>query len=111
MARMALATVSPISSRVLLLSAEMDCATLAVAQHLDLYMTRSGEVPFDIERVVAKRRLGFGARRRQRRTQFGFFDDHTHAAAAAACGRFEDQRIANLAPQVLSLSLAADIAV
>jgi hypothetical protein len=44
----------------------MNCAALAVAEHLNLDMARSGEVLLDIERVIAESRLRFGARGSQR---------------------------------------------
>ena len=47
--------------------AEMDGVALAVAQHLDLDVARLLEIFFQIDRIVAERGLGFGARGRQRR--------------------------------------------
>ena len=90
MSRIALATVSPIWSRGggvergrgaflpdLLVAAlqravalaEMDGAALAVAEHLDFDVARPLEIFFQIERIVAERGLGFGARGRPAPTQ------------------------------------------
>ena len=66
----------------------MDRAAIAVAKNLDFDMTRSGEILFEVKRVVAESRFCFGAGRRQCRRQFGFSGHHTHAAAAAAGRRF-----------------------
>ena len=42
--------------------AEMDGVAVAVAEHLDLDVARLGEILLDIDRVVAERGLGLGAR-------------------------------------------------
>src|SRR6266851_5446357 len=62
----------------------MNGAAVAVAEHLDLDMTRRLEIFLEIERVVAERRLGFGARGRQGRSQFRLRARHLHAPPAAA---------------------------
>ena len=85
--RIALATVSPIASRVLALSAgegpssqtfwwrrckravalaEMDGVALAVAEHLDFDVAGALEIFLDIDGVIAERGLGLGARGRKR---------------------------------------------
>ena len=46
--------------------AEMDGVALAVAEHLDFDVARPLEIFFEIDRVVAERGLGFGARGRKR---------------------------------------------
>ena len=51
--------------------AEMDGVALAVAEHLDLDVARLLQIFLEIDRVVAERGLGFGARGRERGRQLG----------------------------------------
>ena len=91
--------------------AEMDGAAFAVAENLDLDVARPLEIFFEIERVVAERRLGLGARHGKRRSHFARRADDLHAAAAAAGGGLEHDRKAHLARQSLGFLVGADAAV
>ena len=87
--------VAPLQRAVAL--AEMDGAALAVAQHLDLDVARPFEVGFEIERIVAERRFGFGAGGSERGAEFAALAHDLHAASAAPGRRLDQQRKADLA--------------
>src|SRR6266568_9628634 len=93
---MARATVSPIVlvaalQRAVAL-AEMNGASLAVAEHLDLDMARPLQILLEVDRVIAERGLGLGAGGGERvREVVGAVGD-LHAAAAAAGGGLDQHR-------------------
>ena len=86
----------------------MNGAAVAVAEHLDLDMTRRLQIFLEIERVVAERRLGFGARGRQGRSQFRLRARHLHAPPAAAGRRLDQQRKPEVRRQPGGLLLGSD---
>ena len=64
--------------------AQMHAVALAVAQHLDLDVARPRQVLLEVDRVVAERGLGLGARQREGLGRRIGVVDHLHAASAAA---------------------------
>ena len=74
--------------------AEVDGTALAVAEDLDLDVARGGEVLLEVDLVVAEGGLGLGAGGLERRLHFVGVARELHAAAAAAGGRLDDDRVA-----------------
>src|SRR5690606_26416771 len=88
--------------------AQVDRVALAVGQHLDLDVARVLEELLHVDHVVAERGAGFGAGGGDRVGQRGLGVHHAHAAPAAAAGRLDDHRVADLArdAQVLVVVVA-----
>ena len=76
--------------------AEMDGVALAVAEHLDLDVARTRQIFLQIDRIVAERGLGLGARGGERLGQSLRRLGDLHAAAAAAGRRLDQHREADL---------------
>ena len=91
--------------------AEMDGAALAVAQHLDLDVARAREKFLEIERVVAERGLGLGARGRERGGELLRRVRDLHAAPAAAGRRLHQHRKADRVRERYRLLVGRDAAV
>ena len=77
--------------------AEMDGVALAVAEHLDFDVARPLQIFFQIDRVVAERGLGLGARGGERGGEIVLDMRDLHAAAAAAGRGLHQHRKADLA--------------
>ena len=75
----------------------MNRIAVLIRQHLDLDMAGVFEKFFEIDRRVRERRVGLLTGRINRIHKRGFRVDDAHAAAAAAAGRFNDDRIADRA--------------
>ena len=88
----------------------MDGVALAVAEHLDLDVARLLQVFLDVDGVVAEGRLGFGARGGERGGELVLVLRDLHAAAAAAGGRLDQHRIADLAGERERLGVGVDAA-
>ena len=73
--------------------AEMDERAVRVAQDLDLDVPRPLDVPLQEQAVVAERRRGLPARRRQRLGELARLADDAHPAPAAARARLDQQRV------------------
>ena len=69
---------------------------MLVAEHLELDVARRVDVLLEVDVAVAESRLGLPLRRLQRLRQLARLLDHAHAAAAAAGGRLDDDRVADL---------------
>ena len=89
----------------------MDRLAIAVAEHLELDVTRIAEVLFDIDRGIAERCLGFGAGLLDQRFELVRAIADLHAAPAAAAGGLDDHRIAGCLCNRLGLGNVADRAV
>ena len=76
--------------------AEVHGAAPAVAEDLHLDVPRLAEVLLEVDLVVAERGLGLGARGREGGLHVGGGAGELHAAAAAAGGRLDDHRVAEL---------------
>src|SRR6185437_9355452 len=76
--------------------AEREHTPCVVAQHLDLDMARRRERLLDVEARVAERRLRLGRRGAERILEVVRRGDETHALAAAAGARLEQDRISHL---------------
>ncbi len=75
--------------------AEMDGATIAIAEHLNLDMTGTRKIFFEVESIIAERGLGLGARGCERDGElFGCVGDF-HAAPAPTGGGLDQQRKAD----------------
>ena len=85
--------------------AEMDGPAPAVAEHLDLDVAGLFEVLLEVDGVVAERRLGFRARRRERAVELVAGPRHLHAAPAAARRGLDQHGIADLVGDALRLVL------
>ncbi len=64
-----------------------------IGQHLNFDMARAIDKPLQVDIAIAKRRLGFRLRQRQRAHEIGLVPDDPHAAATAAGDRLDQQRI------------------
>jgi hypothetical protein len=73
----------------------MDGAAVPVAEHLDFHVARIHKVFFEIQRVIAKCRLGLRAGADQRCRKLFRSMRYMHAAAAAAGGSFHENREAD----------------
>ena len=91
--------------------AQMNGIAHAVAEHLDLDVAGFFEILLDIDRIVAKGRTCFGARRLQRLDKVGLAARDLHAATAAAGRRLDDDRIADLGCYALGFAFVRDCAV
>ena len=76
--------------------AEMDDIAVLVAEHLDLDMPRLLDIFLDEHAVVAEARLGLGLRRVEAFLHLLAAIGDAHALAAAAGGRLDHHRIADL---------------
>ena len=74
--------VAPLHGAVAL--AELDQVAVRVAEHLDLDVSRIGEVPLDVHRAVAEEPVAVGAHRVERRRQLRLVGRDAEADAAAA---------------------------
>ncbi len=72
-------------------------AARTVAHHLHLDVVRVDDDLLQVQPAVAERRLGLGRGRRVGRLELRRLGDRAHAAPAAARGRLEQHRIADLA--------------
>ena len=86
--------------------AEMDHVAVAVAQHLKFDVPGALDELLHVDVGAAKGLLGFGASGLKRRDQLLFLRTTAHAASAAAFGRLDHQREADLAPPI-SLAVAS----
>src|SRR6185437_887835 len=75
---------------------QMDDVSRRIAEHLHLDMARPVEISLDENAVVAERGRGLALRAGQRRREIGRAPNHTHALAAAAGPRLDEQRVADL---------------
>ena len=89
------------------------CTTVAVlvAEHLELDVPRRLDVLLDVDVADAERRLGLALRGLDGVRQLAGRAHDAHAAAAAAGGRLDDDRIADLLGELERLLLALDRAV
>ena len=69
---------------------------MGVAEHLDLDVPRGVDRLLEVERVVAERRLRLGGRGRERVLELERVVHEPHALAAAARGRLQQHRVAEL---------------
>ena len=76
--------------------AEVDAVALAVGEHLDLDVPRRADVLLDVHGAVAERRLGLGLSLTHRGRQLGGLLDDADALAAAAGGRLDHHRQADV---------------
>src|SRR4051812_6111482 len=91
--------------------AEMDDRSEVIAEDLELDVARRFDVFLDVHVGDAERRLGLALRGLDRVRQFARGADNAHAAAAAAGGRLDDHREADLFRQLERLLLVLDRAV
>src|SRR5690348_386102 len=77
--------------------AQVDRIALAVGQHLDLHVARVLQEFLHVHHVVAEGRLGLLLRHGDGIAQVRLGAHHAHAAPAAAAGRLDDDRIADVA--------------
>jgi hypothetical protein len=77
--------------------AEVHGVLVRVGEHLDLDVARLLEIALEVHHGIGERGLRFGARHVDRIEQRGLGVDDAHAAAAAAPGRLDDHRVADLA--------------
>src|SRR2546422_3326102 len=82
---------------------EMDDGSRAVAEHLDLDVTRALEIALDADVGPAERGLGAPGRHGKRRGQLPGLFHPRHADASAAPRRLEYDRISDLASHPLGL--------
>src|SRR4051812_36279993 len=80
---------------------EMYDIAVLVAEHLDLDVTWIFDEFFDEHARIAERALSFRARAGKALRDFGLAARNAHALAAAAGGRFDHDRIANLGRNTL----------
>src|SRR5690606_10519759 len=76
--------------------AQMHGIALAVAEDLNLDMTRLAEVFFHIDAVIAESRLGLGTSSRPGHQQFGFGLSDLHAATTTTGSGLDQDWIANV---------------
>src|SRR5262245_45557878 len=88
--------------------AEVDDGAGAVREDLDLDVPRAAHEPLDKETAVAERLLGLRRRGRPGAAQVLGPVDATHAAAAAAAGRLEQEREAEIGRHCADLGFGAD---
>src|SRR5262249_2379066 len=91
--------------------AEVDSATVAVAENLDFDVTRALEIFFEMDRITAKGGFGFGPRGRKRDRQFVRAVRDLHAAATAAGRGLDQNRIADPARDIQCLLVGGYAAV
>ncbi len=77
--------------------AERPCGALAVGDHLDLDVPGAGDQAFQEHHAAAERPRGLLAGAFVGVGEFGLVRDHADAAPAAARGRLQHQRVADLA--------------
>jgi hypothetical protein len=86
----------------------MHRVAFTVAEHLDLDVAGMAQILLDIDRRVAEGRACFRARGRQRQREFFLVVGHLHASAAAAGGRLDDHRKADLLGDLGSVLVRGD---
>ena len=91
--------------------AEVDGVAAAVAEHLDFDVARALQIFFEVDGVVAERRLGFGAGGGERGRKLVLQMRDLHAAAAAAGGGLHQHRKADLARDRDGVLVGGDAAV
>src|SRR5689334_160521 len=91
--------------------AEMDGVAFAVAEHLDLDVTRLLKVTLEVNRVVAECRLRFGAGGRKRGRKLVRAARHFHAAPAATGSCLYEERKADLLADLHRFGIRADTAI
>ena len=67
----------------------------AIAEQLDLDVTRAREAPLEVHARIAERRASFGAARADRPTAAPWLLDDAHAFTTSAGDSLDDQRITN----------------
>src|SRR5690606_13953714 len=83
--------------------AEVNHATLPVAEQLDLDVARVRDVAFEIDAGIAKGRSGFGAGHVHHGFEIGEVLDQLHATAASASDRLDEERGADVFGHLASL--------
>ena len=83
-------------------------ASMLIAQHLDLDVTRLDHVALDVDRTVTEAGFGLGARGAEGRGQVFGPVDATHALAATARGRLDHDREADARRLVLGSLAVGD---
>ena len=68
---------------------------MPIAEELHLDVTRAGNTAFEVDRRVAERRLRLRARGTNRARYIGGARHDAHSLAAAACHRFDHDRVAD----------------
>ena len=76
---------------------------MLIGEHLHLDVARVDDGLFDVDFAIAEGTLGFAAGGVERRLQLLGSVYQPHALAAAASGRFQHHRIANLCGNLLGL--------
>ena len=82
---------------------------VAIAENLNLDMPRGGQPLFEEHRVIAKRGAGFALGTFNRRHQFSFVFNNTHAAATATGRGFDQDRITNLRSRRDDICIGSDL--
>ena len=86
----------------------MDGAAIAVAEHLDLDMTRTRKIFLEVDGIVAERGLGLGAGGRECEGELFGRVRYFHAAPASAGGSLDQQRKADRACERQRLLVRCD---
>ena len=76
--------------------AEVDRVAVRVGEHLHLDVPRILQVALDVDAAVREVLLALALRRLERPLRLGRLADELHALAAAARGRLDDERVADL---------------
>ncbi len=82
---------------------EMEDVAVAIAEDLDFDVAGAADVAFEEDGVIAEGGFGFAAGLFETAGEIGGAVDDAHAASAAAEGRFDDQRKADLGGGALGL--------
>ena len=88
--------------------AQVHDLTVPVGEHLDLDVTRVVDVALDIHRGVAEGRARLGTRRPQRPRELAGRPNEPHPLAAAAEGRLDHDRIADVGSDADGLGLVVE---
>src|SRR5690348_4189355 len=86
----------------------MDRSAPAIPEHLELDMPRVSEIFLHVDGVVAERGAGFRRRLAHQAFELVFFRNDLHAAPTAAGGSLDQDRIADLARELLRLGDAGE---
>ena len=79
--------------------AQVDAVAVRVAQHLELDVPRLDQVLLEVDRAVAEGGLGLGLGDHEAVPEALLVERDAHAAPAAARGRLDDHRVADVAGQ------------